>query len=72
MTVTHQTELQLKTACAKHSFRALLLAALAIIVFDRPAAPQQNSTAVPTGAEMAPRVRKVRHRHFFHPHHALP
>ena len=55
MTVTHQTELQLKTACAKHSFRALLLAALAIIVFDRPAAPQQNSTAVPTGAEMAPR-----------------
>ena len=55
MTVTHQTELQLKTACAKHCFRALLLAALTIIVFDRPAASQQNSAAAPTGAEMAPR-----------------
>jgi len=52
MTVTHQTEPQLKTAYAKHSFRALLLAALTIIVFDRPAASQQNSAAAP---EMAPR-----------------
>jgi len=55
MTVTHQTELQLKTAYAKHSFRALLLAVLTSIVFDQPAASQQNSAAVPTGAEMAPR-----------------
>jgi invasion protein IalB len=55
MTVARQTELRLKTAYAKHCFRALLLAALTSIVLDRPAASQQNSAAVPTGAEMTPR-----------------
>src|SRR5918995_4874968 len=54
MTGSQRTEPALKTSYAK-LFRALVWAAVGGIVFDQPAASQQNSAAVPTGTEMTSR-----------------
>jgi invasion protein IalB len=57
MTNSHRTETRSGSTCAKLSFAALLLVAVASVAANQRAASQQNSTAAPKaeGTEIAPR-----------------